>query len=335
MDKPARAAIVGAIVAALITLPGLGSGTLWDNSETAYGEVAREIVFAHDWLVMHLNGVPYFVQPPLYFWIAAFFGWIFGTDTFALRLPSALATILMGGMTGYAVARQAGTRVGVYAAVILSSCLMQAVIGRLAIMDALLDLSVALSIFWWFRGLETGRDHYFVFGWVAAALGCLAKGPVAPAISLLVIVPYYVWNRRAETTHAPIGPRLADRPGRISRDRASVAAGGLGALRLRTDAGTAREVHLRALHGRDRKSIRAGVVLPPGHRARILPVDRLLADGRRLRRCARSTSIAPARNLPGFFDWRSYGSSRRCYFLVSRAPNCRTTWRSSCRRSRF
>jgi 4-amino-4-deoxy-L-arabinose transferase-like glycosyltransferase len=203
MDKPARAAIVGAIVAALITLPGLGAGTLWDNSETAYGEVAREILLAHDWLVMHFNGQPYFIQPPLYFWIAAAFGAAFGTGTFALRLPSALATILMGAMTGYAVARQAGTRVGVYAAVILSSCLMQAVIGRLAIMDALLDLSVAMTIFWWFRGLQTGRDRYFVFGAIAAAFGCLAKGPVAPAISLLVIVPYYLWNRRAEPTFAP------------------------------------------------------------------------------------------------------------------------------------
>jgi 4-amino-4-deoxy-L-arabinose transferase-like glycosyltransferase len=203
MDKPARAAIVGAIVAALITLPGLGAGTLWDNSETAYGEVAREILLAHDWLVMHFNGVPYFVQPPLYFWVAAAFGSLFGTGTFALRLPSALATIVMGGMTGYAVARQAGSRVGIYAAVILSSCLMQAVIGRLAIMDALLDLSVAMTIFWWFRGLESGRDRYFAFGAIAAALGCLAKGPVAPVISLLVIVPYYFWNRQAETTHAP------------------------------------------------------------------------------------------------------------------------------------
>jgi 4-amino-4-deoxy-L-arabinose transferase-like glycosyltransferase len=203
MDKPARAAIVGAIVAALITLPGLGAGTLWDNSETAYGEVAREILLAHDWLVMHFNGLPYFVQPPLYFWVAAAFGAVFGTDSFALRLPSAIATILMGAMTGYAVARQAGTRVGVYAAVILSSCLMQAVIGRLAIMDAILDLSVALTIFWWFRGLETGRDRYFVFGWIAAAFGCLAKGPVAPVVSLLVIVPFYFWNDRAETTHLP------------------------------------------------------------------------------------------------------------------------------------
>ncbi len=203
MSKPLRAALIGAVIATLVTIPGLGNGTLWDNSETAYGEVAREILLAHDWIVMHLNGIPWFVQPPLYFWIAAICVKLFGLGSFALRLPAALATIAMGGMTAYAVARQAGSRAGVYAGVILSTCLMQAVVGRLAIMDALLDLAVAVNIFWWFRGIQTGRDRYFVYGAIAAALGFLTKGPVAPAIALLVIVPYYFWERRASHARPP------------------------------------------------------------------------------------------------------------------------------------
>lgn len=202
-ERPSRAAVAGAAIAALITLPGLGAGTLWDNSETAYGEVAREILLTHDWVVMHLNGHPWFVQPPLYFWIGAIFAKLLGVTSLALRLPAALATIAMGAMTGYGVARQVGTRAGVFAATILSSCLMQAVVGRLAIMDALLDLTVALSIFWWFRALQTGRDRYVIFGWIAAGLGFLVKGPVAPVAALLVIVPYAVWNARAERTHLP------------------------------------------------------------------------------------------------------------------------------------
>jgi 4-amino-4-deoxy-L-arabinose transferase-like glycosyltransferase len=203
MEQPARAAFVGALIAALITVPGLGVGTLWDNSETAYGEVAREILRSHDWVVMHLDGLPWYVQPPLYFWIGALFIKAFGLTTFALRLPSAIATVLMGAMTGYAVARQAGTRIGVYASAILSSALMQAIIGRLAIMDALLDMAVALTIFWWFRALESGRDQYAIYGWIAAGFGFLAKGPVAPVIALLVIVPYAIWNDRHEPTHLP------------------------------------------------------------------------------------------------------------------------------------
>jgi 4-amino-4-deoxy-L-arabinose transferase-like glycosyltransferase len=203
MERPMRAAFVGAIAAVLMTLPGLGSGTLWDNSETAYAEVAREILLSHSWLVMHFNSVPYFVQPPLYFWLGAIFASLWGPTSFAFRLPSALATIVLGGLVGYAVARQAGTRVGIYASIILSSCLMQAVIGRLAIMDALLDLCVALTIFWWFRGLQTGRDRNFVYGALAAGAGFLAKGLVAPVVSVLVIVPFFFWNARYEKTYAP------------------------------------------------------------------------------------------------------------------------------------
>lgn len=198
-----RAAWVGALVAALITVPGLWVGTLWDNSETAYGEVAREILLTHDWVVMHLNGVPYFVQPPLYFWLGAAFAFLFGPTAFALRLPSALATIALGAFTGYTVARRAGTRAGIYAAVILSTSLMQAVIGRLAIMDALLDLTVAMTILWWFESLETGRARYAVYGWIAAAAGFLAKGFVAPVVALLTIVPFYFWNRRFEPMRQP------------------------------------------------------------------------------------------------------------------------------------
>src|SRR5579884_2651952 len=96
VPKTLRAGLIGAAIAALVTIPGLGSGTLWDNSETAYGEVAREILLTHDWIVMHLNGAPWFVQPPLYFWIAAICVKVFGLTSFALRLPSALATILLG-----------------------------------------------------------------------------------------------------------------------------------------------------------------------------------------------------------------------------------------------
>ena len=203
MQKPWRAALIGAAAGALVTVPGLGSGTLWDNSETAYGEVAREILLSHDWVVMHLNGAPWFVQPPLYFWIAAICAKIFGIGSFALRLPSALATMAMGGMTAYAVSRQAGTRAGIYSSVILSTCLMQAIVGRLAIMDALLDLAIAFTIFWWFRSVQTGRDRYFVYGWIAAAFGFLAKGPVAPVVAVIVIVPYALWELRASRAHLP------------------------------------------------------------------------------------------------------------------------------------
>jgi hypothetical protein len=196
VPKTLRAGLIGAAIAALVTIPGLGSGTLWDNSETAYGEVAREILLTHDWIVMHLNGAPWFVQPPLYFWIAAICAKIFGLTSFALRLPSALATMAMGAAVTYAVARPFGTRAGVYAGVALSTCLMQAIVGRLAIMDALLNLAVITAVLCWFYALRGGGDRYIWYGAAAAGLGFLAKGPVAPVVALLIILPYAIWEWR-------------------------------------------------------------------------------------------------------------------------------------------
>jgi len=206
---PLRAAFVGAFFAAVVTLPGLGIGTLWDNSETAYGEVAREILITHDWLVMHLNGAAWFVQPPLYFWIAAAFAKIFGVGSFALRLPSALATIAMGAAVGYATARIAGARSGMYAGIILSTCLMQAIVGRLAIMDALLDLTIAAAILWAFRSfaptLATSaldgpkRVAALVCAGAAVGLGMLTKGPVAPVMVILVVGGWLAWEWRMRT----------------------------------------------------------------------------------------------------------------------------------------
>jgi len=211
---PVRAAILGALFAAIITLPGLGNGTLWDNSETIYGEVAREVLLTHDWVVMHVNGAPWFVQPPLYFWIAALCAKAFGVSAFALRLPAALATIAMGGAVGYATARVAGLRAGTVAAVVLSSSLMQAIVGRLAIMDALLDLCVVIAILCWYRALQPSpdpgdarrRSTAFLCGTLAVAGGMLAKGPVAPVIVVLVIGVWIAWERRSGAAIALPGP---------------------------------------------------------------------------------------------------------------------------------
>jgi 4-amino-4-deoxy-L-arabinose transferase-like glycosyltransferase len=73
--------------------------------------------------------------------------------------------------------------------------LMQAIVGRLAIMDAMLDLAVCVAILAWYAALRGSGNGAWFAGWAAVALGTLAKGPVAPAVVLLVLVPWVVWER--------------------------------------------------------------------------------------------------------------------------------------------
>jgi len=193
---PRTAAFVGAAVAAAVTLPALGAGTLWDNSETAYGEVAREILVTRDWLVMHQHLHPWYVQPPLYFWLAAIAAQLLGVNGIALRLPSALATIAMGALAGWTGARLMGPRAGIFSALILSTALEQAIIGRLAIMDALLDLCLTATTLLWYRAAEHDDRRAFVLGWIWAAFGTLAKGPVAVLLPGLIASAYAAWNTR-------------------------------------------------------------------------------------------------------------------------------------------
>jgi 4-amino-4-deoxy-L-arabinose transferase-like glycosyltransferase len=208
MRFPALAALLGAaLFAAIVTFPGLGNGTLWDNSETAYGEVAREILLTHDWVVMHLNGQAWFVQPPLYFWLAAGAAKWLGLSPFALRLPSALATVAMSAALGLAVARVAGGRAGTLASIVLATSLMQAVVGRLAIMDALLDLCVLLAILGAYRAFAPhddarARTPALLVTAAALAFGTLAKGPVAPVIVVLVTGGWLWWERRLSASLA-------------------------------------------------------------------------------------------------------------------------------------
>jgi len=80
------------------------------------------------------------------------------------------------------------------------------VVGRLAIMDALLDFTVACGIVFWFRALEPARTFIghdlgqrrlaFLCGTAAIAFGTLAKGPVAPAMVTLVIGGWLLWEAR-------------------------------------------------------------------------------------------------------------------------------------------
>ena len=293
-------------------------------------------MLTHDWVVMHLNGSAVVrAAAAVLLDRGAVREGVRRRRAFAMRLPSALATIAMGGAVGYATARIAGGRAGMVAAIVLSTSLMQAIVGRLAIMDALLDFcgrrrgavvvprvrAVAAA-----RAGATPRSSAAPSRWRSARW---PKGPVAPVIAVLVIGVWLLWERRAGRLAAPRGRAIviaalayvavtlpwfvalarARRPGRDRRaDRA---------------------LHVRPLHGRDREPDRAVVVLRPGRDPGLLPVDRVRA-GRRRRRVARSASRPTARSRGS----RSSGPSCRSCSSASRARSCRTTSRCCCPRSR-
>ena len=92
-----RARIAGIVLvalAALATVPCLGSTTFFDRDEGYYAECAREMALRGDPFVPTFSGKPWMEKPPLTYWAMAVSMKLLGFNEFAARLPSALAGLL-------------------------------------------------------------------------------------------------------------------------------------------------------------------------------------------------------------------------------------------------
>jgi 4-amino-4-deoxy-L-arabinose transferase-like glycosyltransferase len=62
--------------------------------EGRYVEIPREMLFSGEYIVPHLNGVPYFEKPPLFYWMQTFSLSTLGSSTWAMRAWVALMGVL-------------------------------------------------------------------------------------------------------------------------------------------------------------------------------------------------------------------------------------------------
>src|SRR5207249_239293 len=164
---------------------------LLDPDEGRNAEVAREMAQTNDYLVPHLDGLPYLDKPIVYFAAAAALMELLGPTETAARLPAyaaTLATIAL--LLGFA-RRRWGSEAGWLAGIAYATTLLPLVYARTAIFDSTLTLCTTAAILWLF-------EERPVLAWAAMAAGALTKGPVAIALPLLVIIPH------ALATGAPV-----------------------------------------------------------------------------------------------------------------------------------
>ena len=68
---------------------GLGSYALLNNNEGLYAQIAWEMLESGNWVIPHLNGVPYIEKPPLLYWLVAGSFKLFGKNEWAARFVPA------------------------------------------------------------------------------------------------------------------------------------------------------------------------------------------------------------------------------------------------------
>ncbi len=168
----------------------LGGLSLIETDEFIYTHIAREILSTGDFLTLHLKGQNWFMHPPLFMWISAFFIYFLGLSEFSARIASAFFGL--GGVLAvyYLGKNMFSKRDGFIAAIVLASSLQYIVQSRIALFDGALVCFMTLSILFFWLGYKRQQSNFYLLSSLCMGLGTLTKGPVAALLPLLIIVPF-------------------------------------------------------------------------------------------------------------------------------------------------
>lgn len=171
------------LAASLALAFDLGGYALFDPDEGRNAEVAREMAESNDYLLPHLNGLPYLDKPIVYFAAAAAAMELLGATEIAARLPAYLFTLATIALVIAFARRRWGVGAGWLAGLALATMPLVLVYARTTIFDSALAFctTAAILAFW---------DERPVLAWAAIGLGALTKGPVAILIPLATLLPY-------------------------------------------------------------------------------------------------------------------------------------------------
>jgi 4-amino-4-deoxy-L-arabinose transferase-like glycosyltransferase len=202
---------------AALLLAVLPMRDLWAPDEPDFAQCVKEMRLRGDWLLPYLNGVPYSEKPILYYWVmkgssglldmlTGGLGFTQGVAAWALRLPSVLAAVAFLSAFRRWAGRFLERGVAEPAALILATTPLWFWQSQFIQIDLLFSALLAWSWLCWLGGyllLRSPREEappaaprrWFLKAYLWLALAFLAKGPLAPVLSVLLLVAFLIWQR--------------------------------------------------------------------------------------------------------------------------------------------
>jgi 4-amino-4-deoxy-L-arabinose transferase-like glycosyltransferase len=175
--------VVVVLFAAAIFLGGVVSPpALMDDVDAVQAQIARNMLQSGDWVIAHLDGVPYLEKSPLIYWLMAASFRILGAHDWVARIPVALAAVLLAWVTWRYGRWAFGVRAGFYAGLSLATCVGLFLFTRIQIPDVMLTLSVCTALWSFQRALEPEEPQPRLWALALAAslgVGLLLKGLIA------------------------------------------------------------------------------------------------------------------------------------------------------------
>ncbi len=185
---------------AILWFSNLEQRILIKPDEGRYAEIPREMVATHDWTTPRLNGLKYFEKPPLQYWATAAAYEVFGEHQWTSRLWDALTGFAGVLLVWFAGVRLFGREAGLYAAVLLGSSMLYALMGHVNTLDIGVTFFITLGIVGLLLGQREESDararrNWMYLAWVALGLAVLSKGLMGIVLPGAALVLYSAVQR--------------------------------------------------------------------------------------------------------------------------------------------
>ena len=168
------------IAVAVIWFSNLEYRILVNPDEGRYAEIPREMVASGDWTTPRLNDLKYFEKPPLQYWATAVAYEVFGEHQWTSRLWAGLTGFAGIFLVWFAGIKLFGREAGGYAALLLGSSLLYALIGHMNTLDMGVTLFITLGILSMLiaqtRIDKREQRNWMLIAWAGMALAVLSKG---------------------------------------------------------------------------------------------------------------------------------------------------------------
>lgn len=169
----------------IVSPPGL-----MDDVDAVQAQIARNMLDSGDWVTARLNGVAYLEKSPLIYWSIAVSYAVFGIHDWAARIPLALGVVLLCWLTARFARWAFNETAGLYAGLILATCIGLWLFTRIQIPDAILTATITLAMWCFLQAMESGESKYAYIMSAAMATGLLLKGLIAMLFPLAAI---FLW----------------------------------------------------------------------------------------------------------------------------------------------
>jgi N-acetylneuraminic acid mutarotase len=193
------------ILALILGFSFMGSRSLFEPDEGRYSNVALNIADSNEWVSLHRHPDSlHFTKPPLTYWTIAASVKTFGFNTWAVRLPIALAyifSVLMIFQLGKVFCREKPW----LPALIFATSPLPFFAGNYISTDFILAACETLAVLCFAQYAFLKKTKRWMDGmWAGFGLAFLAKGP--PSLLPLLAIVFFLWQQKdLKALYRPLG----------------------------------------------------------------------------------------------------------------------------------